>query len=560
MPSSTTTNSDNDNDGPNEIETDNELEPEVVEDYDTIKVDAGYNTRSWGFTIWPGKANPTPPQLRIPELQAFCDRGRPAVKFANANLEYGEKCGTPHLQGCVIFKCPVSFERLRKALPFLHNLNPRHPQSTDYRLAKYNAKGDQPKKEWNKLHEHGPNHGRNLGLSREDGQHYTFEFGEFPKVAAPGKRQDAVKVKRMLDEGATSEDVARDDETHGYWVRNHKSIEKYEELITPKYEHHDTKGVWIVGKAGVGKSKAMRHVFGGIESLYPKDFDRWFDDYKGQEAILLDDVSGGLHVPKMQELLKKWSDRYPLRVQCKGGHVWLNHRVLMITSQYTPRELLVKSYLDKHPFYEDRYRSGKRAQWRDKHPRTAENPYPPPMPPIIVPDPPVDKEFLEAITRRFPIVHVDMDNEPEVIETLQKIKAYHFCSAEEAKFHVEESEKRRIEHKRRRRQLLEHGYRQCDIEDIMLLHDEIDRSDDIDVIDAIEDRINKYPKTSTYKPPVMPKLPRLFTKDNINDPPSPPPSPKRRRLTASPENTVRTTHQEYVQNRLELLRGAPPVI
>lgn len=558
MPSTAVVDNNNNNDGPDEV--DNELEPDVVEDYDTIKVDAGYNTRSWGFTIWPGKTNPVPPHLRIPELQAFCDRGRPAVKFSNANLEYGELCGTAHLQGCIIFKCPVSFERLRKALPFLHNLNPRHPQSTDYRLAKYNAKGDQPKKEWRKFHDLGPNYGRNLGLNREDGQSYTFEFGEFPKVAAPGKRQDAVKVKRILDEGGTSADIAKDDETHAYWVRNHKAIEKYEEMIAPKYEHHDTKGVWIVGKAGVGKSKAMRHVFGGVETLYPKDFDKWFDDYKGQEAILIDDMSGGLHIHKLQELLKKWSDRYPIRVQTKGGHVWLNHRVLMVTSQYTPKELLVKSYLQQHPFYEDRYKSGKRAEWRDKHPPTLENPYPPPMPPIIVPDPPVDTEFLEAITRRFPIVHVDMDNEPEVIDTLQKIKAYHYCSAEEAKFHMEESEKRRIEYKRRRRQLLDHGYRQCDIATIMALHDKKDRSDDIDVIEACEDAIDKYPRTGTYKPPDMPRVPHLITKENINDPPSPPPSPKRRRLTISP---IRTTHQEYVQNRLdelERMRTSSPVV
>lgn len=554
------TNTPNDN---NDTNSDKEpySEPDEVEEYDVIKVDANANTRSWGFVVWPGKENPVPPEDRLPELKAYFERGRPKVMYLNAALEHGERDGNPHLQGCIIFQNAMSFERLRKALPFLHGLTPRHKRSTDWRLANYNLKGDQPKQEWLKDHESGVNWGRNLGVH--------ISLGTFPKQAAPGSRTDCIKVKRALDSGVSCVELAKDDETHAYWMKYRKNMEEYASILRPPYTHHDTRGLWIIGKAGVGKSLAMRTVFG--DSLYTKDFNYWFDHYAGETAILIDDLSGGLDCYSMQEYLKKWSDRYPLQGQTKGGHVSLQHKILMVTSQYTPREILLRSFNRKHPFWADSYKRGKRADWRALNPPTAENPHPV-CPPIEVPDPPLDEEFLEAIDRRFPIVRVDMDNEEEVIECLKAYKDYHFCSEEQAEFHLQAATKRRTEHKMKRREWLDKGYRKCDIEDLIKMQARLDKTEDPLCKQEIQDEIDAVPRNSSYHPPSMPNIPHLLTQENINDPPpsvtlQPPRPPNRPAVTpvtfnnhvGPPANRQTETHRRYVleQTNLRLAENTP---
>ncbi len=50
----------------------------------------------------------------------------------------------------------------------------------------------------------------------------------------------------------------------------------------------DVCGYWIWGKTGLGKSHAARASF---PNHYPKDLNRWWDGYQGQENVIMDDIS-----------------------------------------------------------------------------------------------------------------------------------------------------------------------------------------------------------------------------------------------------------------------------
>lgn len=87
------------------------------------------------------------------------------------------------------------------------------------------------------------------------------------------------------------------------------------------------------GPPGVGKSGAARLA---SPSGYRKPYGTiWWDGFDGEQDIILDDFDGGFCSFKfLQQLL----DRYPLRVEYKGGSVEVLSKRIIITSNFSPRE------------------------------------------------------------------------------------------------------------------------------------------------------------------------------------------------------------------------------
>lgn len=90
----------------------------------------------------------------------------------------------------------------------------------------------------------------------------------------------------------------------------------------------------MVGPTGVGKTRwAYEH----DPTLYPKpNGHKWFDGYLGHKTALFDDFRGdasGITYSFLLQLL----DRYPLRVEVKGGMVEWVPETIIITSNDDPR-------------------------------------------------------------------------------------------------------------------------------------------------------------------------------------------------------------------------------
>lgn len=95
----------------------------------------------------------------------------------------------------------------------------------------------------------------------------------------------------------------------------------------------DLCNLWLYGKAGTGKTKwAWDH----YPDLFVKSINKWWDGYRDQETVLLDDWD-----PKHEVLvshLKIWADRYPFRAETKGSSQMARPKRIIVTSNYSIEE------------------------------------------------------------------------------------------------------------------------------------------------------------------------------------------------------------------------------
>lgn len=108
--------------------------------------------------------------------------------------------------------------------------------------------------------------------------------------------------------------------------------------LQPPLRTENVRGVWIVGRTGVGKTHYVRTRHTPAE-LYLKGQNKWFCGYTGQPAVLIDDVDHAGATKEFGHLLKKWADKWGESAEVKGGRVNLQHTVLYVTSQYEIGEL-----------------------------------------------------------------------------------------------------------------------------------------------------------------------------------------------------------------------------
>jgi len=125
--------------------------------------------KRWCFTI----NNPTVDDVLDPDSVDYCIVGD----------ETGEE-GTRHYQGYAIFKDYQRMSSLKEILPRAHWTK---ADGTPEQNRRYCSKGEQPKEEWDRLKEKGPNFGLNAQVA---------EFGEIPKRGgkAEGKKNEICKM------------------------------------------------------------------------------------------------------------------------------------------------------------------------------------------------------------------------------------------------------------------------------------------------------------------------------------------------------------------------------
>lgn len=83
----------------------------------------------------------------------------------------------------------------------------------------------------------------------------------------------------------------------------------------------------FVGPTGTGKSRRAWEEAGC--TAYPKDpRTKFWDGYRGQEAVVIDEFRGDIDVSH----LLRWLDRYPVNVEIKGSSLPLEAKTIYITT------------------------------------------------------------------------------------------------------------------------------------------------------------------------------------------------------------------------------------
>lgn len=114
----------------------------------------------------------------------------------------------------------------------------------------------------------------------------------------------------------------------------HKNLSLYKVLNKEVKPHVERRNYWIYGFPGVGKSYCVRLAF---PTFYSKPCNKWWDGYSGEEKVLIDDFDKNHQV--LGHHLKIWGDNYSFTAEIKGGQIYPTYDQLVITSNYSPREI-----------------------------------------------------------------------------------------------------------------------------------------------------------------------------------------------------------------------------
>lgn len=168
--------------------------------------------------------------------------------------------------------------------------------------------------------------------TRDQARDYCMKDGEYVEVGEwvpgeQGKRNDLLEVKDMIDEGKSEREIA--EEHFGTWTRSYKAFERYRKL-TASTSRSKPEVTVLYGPTGTGKSHTANEMF---PDAYRLD-NRWWDGYDGQDAVIIDEFNGWIPCNSLLRVM----DKFPYRVENKGGSVPLVATKIVITSHFHPSE------------------------------------------------------------------------------------------------------------------------------------------------------------------------------------------------------------------------------
>lgn len=163
-----------------------------------------------------------------------------------------------------------------------------------------------------------------------------YQLGEAPS-GGQGKRSDLEALRDHVKAGHSNFVIFEEDARH---ARNVKAIDAmrfaYMEQESDR-RHKDVTVLVFYGATGTGKTWTAVEMSGDdyfiAECPSQRGSKLWFDGYRGQKTLILDDFSGDYC---SLDFLKRLLDHYKLRVEIKGGEVWSTWTTVIITTNYMP--------------------------------------------------------------------------------------------------------------------------------------------------------------------------------------------------------------------------------
>jgi len=212
--------------------------------------------------------------------------------------------GTMHLQGAIVLNSQMTLCQLKK----IHGLKRAHIEAM-----------------------HGTPQQSLVYCMKEDLN--AFQKGTLP---SPGKRNDLHEVISNLRVGKTLRELAKDEDFDTTICRNYKALTVFRTLLVSE-RREKPKVFWLYGDTGTGKTRSAIELAEQSGSYWISNGSlKWFDGYSGEDVAILDDIRSD---SCSFDFLLRLLDRYPLRVEFKGGFVDWNPRIIIITCPMPPTYL-----------------------------------------------------------------------------------------------------------------------------------------------------------------------------------------------------------------------------
>lgn len=215
------------------------------------------------------------------------------TKYLVFGFEKGES-GTDHIQGYAELNNAIRFETLKCKLPRAH---------IEMRKGTAKQASDYCKKEGN--------------------------FKETGSMSAPGRRSDLDSVRSIAEEEGLRVVSSLCSSQQIRVAEKYLSYNEHERSFKPRV-------IYIYGKSGIGKSKLARELYPDEDYYTKNDGTKWWDGYDKHKICVIDDFRDSWWtITYFLGLI----DRYPFRLEIKGGYRQFLSEVIIITSIKHPSEL-----------------------------------------------------------------------------------------------------------------------------------------------------------------------------------------------------------------------------
>jgi len=161
------------------------------------------------------------------------------------------------------------------------------------------------------------------------------ELIKFGKEPNQGERMDLSELKDNILNGKMCTDDVAINNPHMFHMYG-RTLDRIETIgLRKKFRTEMTKGVWIHGPSGSGKSHTAFEGF-SPETHYVKNLNEdWWDGYKGQETVIFNEFRGQICFSDLLKLVDKWPETVKWR---SHEPVPFISKKIIITSIKSPKD------------------------------------------------------------------------------------------------------------------------------------------------------------------------------------------------------------------------------